>query len=133
MSVAMVTRDIPRAHWPAFIDQFSRTHRAWLATIDTSRQTPERVDPAPHPLRSITTFVHNGRVAHIDIRLQDDEHSRDPLRVHAPVSVRVGETTEGIAQTLEIVDDGGGSTRLRFLAAPRPELLDGVAPGELSH
>jgi hypothetical protein len=128
----MNTRDIPRSHWPAFIDQFSRTHRAWLATIETNRPTPDRVDPVAHPLRSIAAFVHNGRVVHIDIRLQDDMDTYDLLRVHAPVSVRVDETTEGIAQTLEIVDDRGISTWLRFRSAPRPDMLDGVAPGELS-
>jgi hypothetical protein len=129
----MITREIPRPHWPAFIDQFSRTHHAWLATIDGGRQTPDDIDPVAHPLRSITTFVHNGRVVHIDIRLQDDAHRHDLLRVHAPVSVRVDETTEGIALRLEIVDDRGVSTCLRFRAAPRPDTLDGVAPGELSH
>jgi hypothetical protein len=124
-------REIPRGQWPAFFDRFSRTHRAWLATINTTVATPDSEDAA-HPLRSITPFVHNNRVVHIDIRFQDEPPGREPLRIYAPASVCVDETTEGIAQGVEIVDDKGAVTRLRFPSAPRSDMLDGVAPGELS-
>jgi len=127
----MNVRNIPRAQWPAFLDQFSRTHRAWLATIDADG-TAEGQNGGPHPLRSVTPFVYNDCVVHIDIRFQDDAQAQEPLRITAPGTVRVDETTEGIARVLEIVDSDGMSTRLRFRAAPRAEMLDGVAPGELS-
>jgi hypothetical protein len=31
-----------------------------------------------------------------------------------------------------VVDQNGDCTRVQFRAAPRPEMLDGIAPGELS-
>jgi hypothetical protein len=123
--------EIPHSQWPAYFDQFSRTHRAWLAIIDRGAPTPDQIEGVAHPLRSITPFVHNNRVVHIDIRFQDDTPGRGPLRVRAPVSVRVEETTEGIAQGVEFVDDQRRATRLRFRAATRPDVLDGAAPGEL--
>ena len=129
----MNIRDIPRSQWPAFLDQFSRTHHAWLATIDADASRKDPQDPEAHPLRSITPFVYNNRVVHIDIRFQDDLQSDEPLRITAPGTVRIDETREGVAQALEIIDSHGVSTRLRFRAAPRAEMLDGVAPGELSH
>ena len=129
----MNVRDIPRAQWPAFLDQFSRTHRAWLATIDADASPADGHHADAHPLRSITPFVYNDRVVHIDIRFQDDLQTAEPLRITAPGSVRVGETWEGVAQALEIIDSQGISTRLRFRVAPRAEMLDGIAPGELSH
>ena len=113
----MNVREIPRSQWPAYFDQFSRTHRAWLATIDSGATAPHRVDAAAHPLRSITPFVYNNRVVHIDIRFQDDEPGHEPVRITCPISIRVEETTEGIAQGLEFTDDKGGPTRLRFRAA----------------
>ena len=113
----MNPRDIPRAHWPAFLHRFSRTYRAWLATIDAGPSTAERQTVVAHPLRSVTPFVYNDRVVHIDIRFQDDEQTHEPLRVTAPGIVRVDETTEGIAQALEIIDSEGVSTRLRFRTA----------------
>jgi len=128
----MNSRNIPRAQWPAFLDQFSRTHRAWLATIDSGASAADRQNAVAHPLRSVTPFVYNDLVVHIDIRFQDDDQSRDPLRITAPGTVRVDETAQGIAQTLEIIDSQGVATRLRFRAALTADMLDGVAPGELS-
>ena len=129
----MNVRDIPRAQWPAFLDQFSRTHRAWLATIDADASSADSHNADAHPLRSITPFVYNDRVVHIDIRFQDDQQSDDPLRIDAPGTLRVDETWEGIAQGLEIIDSQGISTRLRFRVSPRAEMLHGIAPGEVSH
>ena len=37
----------------------------------------------------------------------------------------------GAARGLEIQDESGECTRIRFRAAPLPEALDGIAPGEL--
>jgi hypothetical protein len=125
----MIVRDIPRPQWPAFFAQFSRTHRAWLATIDDGE--PHIQSENAHPLRSVTPFVYNDRVVHIDIRFQDDGQAHEPVRVTAPGTVRVDETTEGIAQALEIIDSQGVATRIRFRAAPRAEMLNGAAPGEL--
>ena len=128
----MNVRDIPRAQWPAFLDQFSRTHRAWLATIDADASPADGHNANAHPLRSITPFVYNDRVVHIDIRFQDDLQTNKPLRITAPGTVRVDETREGIAQSLEIIDSHGISTRLGFRVAPQAEMLDGTARGELS-
>ena len=113
----MNLRDIPRAYWPAYLDQFSRTHRAWLATVDAGTSHADVETAIPHPLRSVTPFVCNDRVAHIDIRFQDDNQAHAPLRIAAPGTVRVDETTEGIAQALEIIDSRGVATRLLFCAA----------------
>jgi hypothetical protein len=128
----MNVRDIPRAQWPAFFDQFSRTHRAWLATIDAGASPVDSQNGDAHPLRSITPFVYNDRVVHIDIRFQDDLQTNKPLRITAPGTVRVDETREGIAQALEIIDSHGISTRLGFRVATQAEMLDGIARGELS-
>lgn len=128
----MNIREIPHWQWPAYFDQFSRTHRAWLAVIDRDGATSNHAETVAHPIRSITPFVHNNRVMHIDIRFQDDTPGREPLRIIAPISVRVEESTEGIAQGLEFVDEQKRATRLRFRSATRSELVNGVAPGELS-
>lgn len=126
----MIVRDIPRPQWPAFFDQFSRTHLGWRATIDEGESHP--AGKYTHPLRSVTPFVSNNRVVHIDIRFQDDGRPREPVRITAPGTVRVDETTEGVAQALEIIDSKGVATRIRFSAAPGADRLDGIAPGELS-
>jgi hypothetical protein len=72
------------------------------------------------------------RVAEIDIQFQDNSPAHEPIRIERPTSLRVDETAEGTAIGLEIVDEEGECTRIRFRAAPLPEMLDGIAPGELS-
>lgn len=128
----MSLREIPESRWPEFLEQFSRSHRAWLATVDHVGPGAPHVDADEHALHSITPEESAGRILNIEIRFQEDSRAREAVRIQAPKHLRVDETSEGTAQGLEIVDAQGGSTRIRFRAAPLPEMLDGVAPGELS-
>jgi hypothetical protein len=43
----------------------------------------------------------------------------------------VDETAEGTVRGVEIQDEHGECIRIQFGAAPVPEALDGIAPGEL--
>src|SRR4030095_7190900 len=95
---------------------------------DSGAAAPDRPPAVAHPLRSVTPFVYNDLVVHIDIRFQDDDRSREALRITAPATMRLDEATQGRAQTLEIIDNRGVATRLSFRAAPAVDMLDGVAP-----
>ncbi|MGH9329593.1 MAG: hypothetical protein ACRD09_04055, partial [Vicinamibacterales bacterium] len=126
----MSLREIPAAEWPEFLENFTRGHRAWLATVDRGLPgAPGHIEVFERPLRSVTPDVSAGRVIGIEIRFQED--SGEAIRIDAPASVRVEETMEGAARVLEIHDKGGECTRIRFRAVQLPEMLDGVAPGEL--
>ena len=128
----MSVREIPESQWQDFLAQFSRGHRAWLATVDRVHVgAPSHVDAIERPLGSVTPHVSARRVVGIEIRFQEDSQLREPIRIDAPVTIRVDETAEGVARGLEIQDGDGESTRIRFRAAPLPEALDGIAPGEL--
>ena len=124
-------REIPEAQWQEFLAQFSRGHRAWLATVDRVHAgAPGHNEAVERPLASVTAAVSARRVVGIEIRFQEDAHAREPIRIDAPARVRVDETAEGVAQGLEIHDKDGECIRIRFRAAPLPETLDGIAPGE---
>lgn len=128
----MSVREIPESQWQDFLAQFSRGHRAWLATVDRVHAgAPGQVEAVERPLDSVTLHVRARRVVAIDIWFQEDSQLREPIRVDAPVTIRVDETAEGAARGLEIQDEDGDFTRIRFRAAPLPEALDGIAPGEL--
>jgi hypothetical protein len=125
-------REIPIAQWPEFLDQFSREHRAWLATVDRVHPgEPVHTDVVERPLASVTPQFAARRIERIVIRFQEDPHAREQIQINVPMSVRVDETADGVARGLEIVDEDGECTRIRFRAAPLPEMLDGIAPGEL--
>jgi hypothetical protein len=67
----------------------------------------------------------------MDIRFQEDSHAREAIRIDAPASLRVDETAAGTVRGLEIQDEHGECIRIQFRAAPLPDALDGIAPGEL--
>jgi hypothetical protein len=128
----MSVREIPRAEWSRFLDQFGRQHRAWLASIDQCAPGAPFHSARQRPLDSLTADIADGHVVGIRIRFREDSDAMEPLRIDAPTSLRVDETDEGIARTLEIDDARGQCTRIQFRAAALPEALDGVAPGELA-
>lgn len=128
----MAAREIPLIEWSTFLDQFSRDHRAWRATVDRVRPgSPDYMEAVERPLASVVPSLIADRITRIEIRLQEDSQAREPIEVDAPTMLRVDETAEGIARGLEIIDSNGECTRIRFRAAPLPEALDGIAPGEL--
>ncbi len=125
-------REIPAIEWPEFLAQFNREHRAWLATIERARPgTPRATEAVECPLESVTPELRARRVVGIDIRFLDDARAREAIRVDAPASLRVDETAEGTVRGVEIQDERGECVRIQFRAAPLPEALDGIAPGEL--
>jgi len=124
----MATRDVPRDQWPDFLEGFSRRHRARLTTVDQSANVI-RGGSAEAPLGAVTV-THQGRdVSAIEIAFTGDGHI--PLRVEHPRILRVSQAGDGAETGLEIVDDQGVSTRVGFRATVRPEMLDGMAPGEI--
>jgi len=89
-------------------------------------------DAGEYALHSVTPDGRGGRILSIEVRFQKDAGAHGAVQIQAPTRISVDETNEGTARGLEIVDEKGGCTRIRFRAAPLPEMLDGVAPGELS-
>jgi uncharacterized protein DUF5335 len=128
----MSMREIPAAEWEEFLEQFSQVHRAWLATVDRVQPgAADHVEANERRLASVTPDVRARRVAGIEIRFQEDAPARTVIRIDQPARVRVDETEEGAERGLEIQDADGECTRIHFRAAPLPEMLDGLAPGEL--
>ena len=128
----MSIREIPSTDWQQFLDDFSRSHRAWLATVDAcSPGTHDTRQVVDRPLQSVRTSQLTGGPT-VEIRFIGESEADTAIQIQAPARLRVDETAEGTARELEITDGAGQCTRVRFRAAPRPEMLDGIAPGELS-
>jgi hypothetical protein len=122
----MPTIDVPLDEWPKFLETFSRQHRAWLTTVEPPVSGLEE----PRPLGAVTPAHDGHRISAIEVSFAGDSGA-DTLRIENPMSVRVRQTAAGADRALEIVDDEGFCTRLGFRAIAEPEMLDGLAPGEL--
>lgn len=129
----MSLREIPRTEWTSFLEQFTRDHRAWLATVDrVDTGGIRQVEILERPLRAVTADLAVDGVVEIRIRFHPDTDTHDSVHVGAPKKLSVDENADGAARGMEIEDANGVSTRVRFRGAARPDLLlDGVAPAEL--
>jgi hypothetical protein len=128
----VTARDIPQSEWPAVLKEFSQDQRAWLATVE--RIDPagsRRVEAAERPLSSVTPEIEARRVIGIAIQFQADSHGSNVVHVDMPMRLRVDQSDAATPGVLEIEDDRGARTCIRFRATPLPEALDGLVPGEL--
>jgi hypothetical protein len=121
----MTLRHVPRSEWRSFLHAFSRSHRAWLATI--------------HGFVGEATVTHIPSVALKSVTL-DDTRSDSVVRITfingislcaARPCVLCVQSDNGAERALEIETAEGGFIRLAFRATVLPEQLDGVAPAEL--
>jgi hypothetical protein len=128
----MSARDIPQNEWPSVLAEFSREHRAWLATVEHIDPVGSRhVEAVERPLDAVTPAIAARRVVAIDIQFQADSHGNDVIHVETPTHLRMNHSDTGTARALEIEDQRGACTRILFRAIPLPETLDGIAPGEI--
>ena len=101
----MDSHEIARPDWPRVLDQFSREHRGWLASVANTVQAP---------LRSVA-LEDNAIVVRLG--------GVPELRIEAPSALRI----EKLGLDIEA---GSVITRVRFRAAAPAEALDGLAPAE---
>jgi hypothetical protein len=101
----MDPHEIARPDWPRVLEQFSREHRGWLASV---------ADTVQAPLRSVAM---DGDA--IVVRLGGVPE----LRIEAPSALRIEELGLDIQAA-------AGVTRVRFRAAAPADALDGLAPAE---
>lgn len=123
----MIMHDVPRAEWPAFLEDFNRQHRAWLATVHGMEHGRPVTRVPSVPIESVTVV---SDLAEDTVRLT----LANGISLCAPRAraLRVQETEDGIERALEIETIDGALIRIAFRAAARPDQLDGLAPGEVS-
>jgi len=126
----MTMTTIPLDDWQPFLARFSRTHRAWLTTVERlCAGQPSDVEGPSRPLDRVTPIGAPGGHFAIEVRFQD---ATEPVTVlvRRPTVLRLQDTADGAEQGLDIEDAEGACTRVRFRASALPEVLDGMAPGE---
>jgi hypothetical protein len=128
----MAVYEIERGRWGEFLDEFSRAHRAWQATVErVSPLGPTCVEVSNEPLQSVAAAVSDTDASEIGIEFQRDGRRAPTILIQGPQHLRVDEE-DGSIQSLEIADTNNVVTRIRFRVPAPPAMLDGVAPGELS-
>jgi hypothetical protein len=120
---SMSVREIAPADWASFLEQFSREHRAWLATLErVSEGGLRQAEFVDRTLDSVSATASGPHAVSIIVRFGTGKEPVETVNVDAPAALRVEETREGAARGLEIEDDTGECTRLTFRGAAPPDL-----------
>jgi hypothetical protein len=123
----MSVRDVPRAEWAQVIEEFSRAHRGWRASLVTVRGSDTVSHTGWYPLGSVAGVWSGRRATSIRIGFQGGP----TVCIGAPRTLGVDRREDGAERALEIDAAGGTFVRLAFRATARLEEMDGLAPAEL--
>ena len=125
----MSVHNVPRSRWTAVLEEFSRGHRGWLASVVTVGPGPQLVSRTEsRPLESITVAQTGGRPRAVYVRF----HGGPTVVVKAPRTLGVDRREDGAERALEIDAAEAEFVRIAFRATALPEELDGIAPAELA-
>src|ERR1039457_6261169 len=120
-----LSRPIARGDWKRFLDEFSRRHEGWLASILVRERASgqERVVAREIPLERVDLDDFENRM---EIHLGNGETRRILHFVENPSSLHVELDTDGAEWGLEI-DFANGIALLRFRCSWPSEMVDGIA------
>jgi len=120
----MRNRQIPRAEWYEFFQEFSRRHEDWLVTVRVMNQRiGSQVEARELPLEGI---VADPEATSISIHLgrSPEKHVEHP--VEKPLQVWLELEEDGSERALEIVSATGTKTILEFRVTQPAEMVDGL-------
>ena len=124
----MSVHDVPRRRWTDMLEDFSRGHRGWLASVVTVGPGPELLSHTEfRPLESVTVAQTGGRPTAVRVGFQGGP----TVLVEAPRTLGVDRRDDGAERALEIGAADAKFVRIAFRATALPEELDGIAPAEL--
>jgi hypothetical protein len=118
--------EISHDQWLSFLDSFSRQHQRWLVTIEIITAMGRVIVAEQRPLSGVT-IDHAGKDQRAYVQVGDTPQNRITHTIHNPVRVRFLRSKNGGHAGLEIASSDSRTTVIRFRAAMRPEMLDGIA------
>ena len=118
----MATREIERAEWREFFDNFSRQHQAWLVTIEMlAPDMGDQVEVRQLPLEGIVVESGDGNETQIEIIIGEKPDSHVSHTTTSPKRVWLKQTDEGVDEALEIESEGQ-TVLLRFRPPARRQI-----------
>lgn len=121
---AVHSRLVARAEWNAFLEEFSRRHEGWLASLRAKEEgaRKEQVVARHLPLERVEFDEEGNRIR---IHLRGGKRKRILYLVEEPISLRIDVGEDGAEWGLEI-HSSGRETRLRFRSSLPTEMVDGI-------
>ena len=125
----MGVQDVPHGRWVEVLEEFSRGHRGWLASVVTVGSGPDLLSHTElRPLESVTVAQSGAHPTAVRVRFQGGSTAL----IKAPRTLGVDRSDDGAERALEIDAADATFVRIAFRATALPEELDGIAPAERS-
>jgi uncharacterized protein DUF5335 len=125
----MEMQEIPRSHWPAFLEQFSRLHHGQPAQIESASPDMSWPHARQLPLLGVTAQAENKEMP-IGIAAGDEAGIHMHHLVEHPARVTAAEWNDGVSGLLEIAAEDGTLTRIQVgppeQTIPPGAILDGL-------
>ena len=122
----MQTVEVPRREWARRLNEFTAIHEGWLISLEVlgaDLGAQPEVENLPLLGVSADRADHDGAVA-VSVGRTPNEHFTH--LIHAVTRIWIERTDEGADAALQIESADGTRTILRFRAAIRPEIVDGL-------
>ena len=123
----MQTVEVQPVRWPRTLEDFSATHEGWLVSLDILAPTlGAQHEVHDLPLLGVVAEPHSdGPVITISAAGRDGEQITHVI--HAPTSVRIERTNDGVDAAMQIESAEGVTTILRLKPQARPETVGSAA------
>jgi hypothetical protein len=116
----MPTQEIPQQEWTGFLDQFSRRHQGWKATVEVlGNEIGAELEARDTPLVGISADQKDAERS-ISIIVGDSGNQHLTHIVSDPQYVRLKQTDDGVDEALAIESRDGVTTLLHFRNATKP-------------
>ena len=122
----MRTVTIPRADWPAKLDEFSTVHDGWRVSLDVmAPDLGAQPEIENVPLRGVTAEL-GERVSVITIAAGWKDTGQITHMIQAPTRVQVEQNDSGADVALAIESADHSKAILRITSPAMPETVDGI-------
>ena len=125
----MRTREIPRAQWSRFFDDFSKQHEGWIVTLEVlSPDIGDQEEVTGLPLVGISADLKD-RENPIEIMVGGRPEAHVTHIINSPQHVWLKQPEEAAHEAVEIEAADGTTTLVRFHHIP-PEEAERQLPGK---
>lgn len=108
------------------LDDFSKTHRGWMAALQDSDDVARHTEARELPLVGVTANDHDGE-NDVVIMLGEQPDRHVTHIVSKPTHVRIDDHLEGKEETIDIERRGGGHVTLRCYQSTGTGRMDEVS------
>ena len=123
----MQTREITRAEWPSFFDDFSRRHQGWVATLEIlGADIGAQIEERELAFEGITDESNEAHANTIMIMAGGKADDHVTHTISRPTEVSLERTDEGADAALAIKSEDGVTALLRFRSPMLPEMVDAM-------